>query len=170
VAIANSPILLDNCAISACFELGGWNALVKRYRLETVEEVAIEAATGFQHHEIIDPAIFRQQVIVHKVTRNDRLARAVEYESLGALDDGERDLWIHALGRQDAWVLCGPDIASIRFGVLAGHAGRLVSLEELLDQIGQKPKGRMREHFTKKWLQAKIHEFSLSTQFTKLKK
>lgn len=165
MATENKSILLDNCAISACFEVGGWNALVSRYRLETVEEVAVEAATGYQHREIADPLTFRKQVIVHEVTQNDRLARAVEYEGLGALDDGERDLWIHALGRQDTWVLCGPDIASIRFGVLAGHAARLVSLEKLLAAIGQNPKGKLKEHHTKKWLQGKTEQFSLQMQF-----
>lgn len=170
MAGADDPILLDNCAISACFDVGGWKALVARYRLETVQEVATEAATGYQHREIIDPREFTEQVAVHEVTLHDRLAKEAEYAELGALDDGERDLWVHALGRKDGWVLCGPDTASIRFGVRAGHAARLVSLEELLDKIGYRPKIKLKAHFTKQWLQTKIGEFSLELEFEKLKK
>lgn len=170
MANANDPILLDNCAISACVEVDAWNALVARYQLETVEEVAIEAATGYQHRDILDPREFREQVVVHEVTRLDRLARETEYAELGALDDGERDLWVHALGRDGTWVLCGPDIASVRFGVRAGHADRLISLEELLSAIGHKPRGKLKEHHTKSWLSGKIREFSLELKFEKLGK
>src|SRR5690349_12999647 len=133
MAASDDPVLLDNCAISACVEAGCWAALVGRYSLETVEEVASEAATGAQHREIIDPQFFRQQVTVHDVSRTERLDKQTDYADLAALDAGERDLWVHALGRDNAWVLCGPDTASIRFGVRAGHGDRLISLEELLE-------------------------------------
>lgn len=158
-------ILMDNNAISACHDLGGWKALASGFQLETVEEVASEAGTGYQHREIIDPAEFREVVAVHAVSRHDRLACQSRYADLGMLDDGERDLWVHATGRSDAWMLCGPDIASIRFGVRAGYTGRLVSLEELLMKIGYPIKGGLREHFTRKWLQARIDEFSLELAF-----
>ena len=48
------------------------------------------------------------------------------------LDPGEQSLWAHALTRGDAWVLCGPDKASLRFGVRLGFRDRLVALEGLL--------------------------------------
>lgn len=60
---------------------------------------------------------------------------------LGRLDSGERALWGHALGRSAGRILCGPNIASIRLGVGAGHGDRLVSLEELLEKAGLRPKG-----------------------------
>ncbi|MDP9412499.1 MAG: hypothetical protein M3Q08_00010 [Pseudomonadota bacterium] len=167
---ADGPVLLDNCAVSACAEIGAWNALVARFRLETVTEVAVEAATGFQHRQIIDPREFRTQVTVHNVEQNDRLAAASEYSELAGLDDGERDLWVHALGRQDAWVLCGPDAASIRFGVRAGHAEKLISLEELLEVMGYQPKVKLKVHFTKKWLRERIDQFSLDMKFQSLSK
>ena len=164
-----SPILLDNCAISACFVAGAWNALVNRYKLETVEEVASEAATGSQNREIIDPAEFRKHVVVHDVTRAERLAQEISHGGLSALDDGERDLWVHALGRTDGWILCGPDTASVRFGVRAGYSNRLISLEKLLKGAGFAPKGKLALHQTEAWLQSKIGEFKLELAFEQIK-
>ena len=59
-----------------------------------------------------------------------------------ALDLGERSLWAHALTRSDAWVLCGPDKASLRFGVRLGFRERLVALEWLLDGSRVSPETR----------------------------
>jgi len=170
MADADDPILLDNCAISACVSAEGWKALVARYKLETVETVAIEEATGYQHRQTFDRDEFRSQVLIHKVSEQDRLSKGIEHADLGVLDNGERDLWIHALGRTDGWILCGPDIASIRFGVRAGHGDRLISLESLFDAIGFKPRKRLPEHQTAKWLKTKVDEFSLELQFEKIQK
>lgn len=163
------PVLLDNCAISACVKVGCWNVLVGRYSLETVEEVASEAATGAQHREIIDPTTFRTQVAVHAVDRKDRLASLEAHADLGGLDGGERDLWVHALGREDGWILCGPDIASIRFGVRAGYGDRLISLEELLTKAGYTPKVKLDEHQTKRWLAQKVSDFRTELLFETLR-
>jgi hypothetical protein len=71
---------------------------------------------------------------------------------LGAgLDPGELDLWAHAITREDAWLLCGPDIASLRFGVRAGCRDHLVSLESLLEDVGFHAKGNLRANYTEKW-------------------
>ncbi|MBP2498325.1 hypothetical protein ABID82_007152 [Methylobacterium sp. PvP062] len=160
MASARQTVLVDNCAISACADAGGWKALVHRYQVETVEEVASEAGTGYQHREIIDPAEFRAEVTIHPVTRDERLERQAEHAGLGVLDDGERDLWIHALGRADGWILCGPDAASMRFGVRAGLSHRLISLEELLEKIGHSTKG-LQPHHTKRWLRDKISAYTV---------
>lgn len=167
---ASKPVLLDNCAISACVEAGAWRALVGGFKLETVEEVASEAATGADTRESIDPRQFAQQVTVHKVEKRDRLEKQAEYEDLGRLDAGERDLWVHALGRSDGWILCGPDTASIRFGVRAGYADRLISLEELLAPSGHPALKKLKQHQTKAWLRAKVSEFALELEFERLKK
>ena len=68
-----------------------------------------------------------------------------------ALDIGEASLWAHALNRDDAWVLCGPDKASVRFGVRLGFRERLVSLEGFLDDIGYRPKPSLRMAYTRQW-------------------
>jgi hypothetical protein len=166
---ADAPVLLDNCAISACVKVGCWKALAGRYVLETVERVAAEAGTGAQTREIIDPREFNGQVKVHAVSREERLASQAAHTDLSRLDEGELDLWVHALGREDGWILCGPDIASIRFGVRAGYADRLISLEELLTTAGFKPRVKLDVHQTKAWLAEKVSQFRTELEFEKLK-
>ena len=68
-----------------------------------------------------------------------------------ALDRGEESLWAHAIRRSDRWLFCGPDIASLRCGVALGFRERLVSLEQLLDEIGHRPNPRLREAYTRRW-------------------
>jgi hypothetical protein len=69
-----------------------------------------------------------------------------------ALDIGERELWAHAYHRQDVWVLCGPDAASMRFGYLHGFRDRMLSLEELLNAVGSKVPTDLRGHYKSAWL------------------
>lgn len=148
-------VLLDNCAINGAVKSGYWKALLGRGSLETVEEVAREAGTFFRKradgHELAGG--FRR-VRQHAV---DTSARARLAERLGRLplDDGEQDLWAHALGRTDQWFLCGPDVASLKAAVLLGLADRLVSLEALLEDVGVRPRGLSVEQ-TEKWLRATL--------------
>lgn len=167
--VPSNPVLLDNCAISACVAAGAWSALAARYTLETVEEVESEATTGYQHREIIPPAQFRKQVKVHPVSAAARFDAQANHAGLAMLDDGERDLWVHALAREGGWILCGPDIASIKFGVLNGYKDRLVALETLLIAIGHKPKAKLQEHQTAKWLAGQIARIQLDAQFSTLR-
>lgn len=170
MAVISETVLLDNCAISACVKAGAWSALASRYTLETIEEVEREATTGYQHRTIIPPREFREQVVVHAVSDAERFEMQAAHAGLGALDEGERDLWVHALPRGDAWVLCGPDIASIKFGVLNGYGDRLVSLEQLLKAIGHTPKSKLADHQTQKWLQAVIGKIVMDEKFKQMSK
>lgn len=165
MAVSTDPVLLDNCAISACIAAGAWTALAARYTLETVEEVEREATTGYQHRAIIPPAQFRAQVKVHSVSVGERFEAQAAHAALSTIDDGERDLWVHALSREGGWILCGPDTASIKFGVLNGFQDRLISLEELLENIGHKPRVKLPEHQTRKWLKALIGTIQMEVQF-----
>ena len=83
--------------------------------------------------------------------------------ALATIDEGERDLWIHAMARKGGWILCGPDIASIRFGVVNGYHDRLISLEELLSNIGFRTKNKLPEHQTRRWLRGQISRFLLES-------
>jgi len=167
VAVSTDPVLLDNCAISACVAAGAWAALAARYTLETVEEVEREATTGYQHRAIVPPAEFRKQVTIHAVSDAARFEAQASHAALATIDDGERDLWVHALAREGGWILCGPDIASIKFGVLNGFQDRLISLEQLLGDIGHKPRTKLPEHQTRKWLQALIGKILMEEQFNR---
>ena len=80
-----------------------------------------------------------------------------------ALDVGERSLWAHALTRSDAWVLCGPDKASMRFGVRLGLQERLMALETLaVGCSGIAPKEALKPAYTAKWLDKLLGELFMS--------
>ncbi|MGY2049132.1 hypothetical protein [Methylobacterium sp. JK268] len=83
----------------------------------------------------IDPTALRSTF--HAVEPDDHLAIIrLQLDGPGAyLDAGELSLWAHALARDDDWLICGPDAASMRFGFEQGHRARLVSLEALLQAI-----------------------------------
>ena len=123
----HGPVLVDTNAILECFRVGSWRALAGGYRVETVEDCVIETQTGFQRRRAemqIDAAQLRASLkAVHAVEDAERAVVAVRAPDI-ALDVGERSLWAHALTRSDAWVLCGPDKASMRFGVRLGLQGK----------------------------------------------
>lgn len=80
------------------------------------------------------------------------------------LDIGERSLWAHALTRTDAWMLCGPDRASLRFGVRVGCRDRMLSLEGLLEAVGHRVKGGLPRQFTTQWLDTVLSELIVHEQ------
>lgn len=144
-------VLLDNCAVNGAVKAGVWKALLGGYRLETVEEVGREAGSFFRKRaDFAELAESFRRVPQHSVDGAARLDLAAAIAPL-PLDDGERDLWAHAIGREDSWILCGPDIASLRAAVRLGLADRIVSLEKLLDGVGVKVKTLTVEQ-TEKWL------------------
>lgn len=149
------PVLLDTNAIIEAWRVNGWKALAGGHTLETVETVVMETHTGFQRRrreQQIDQAVLKGSLrVVHAVSDIQRAELALTVPDI-ALDPGERDLWAHALGRRDAWVLCGPDKASLRVGVRLGFREQLVSLEALAETVGLRLTGKLREQFTTRWL------------------
>ena len=82
--------------------------------------------------ERIDEAALRASLRnVHQVSERDRAIAATRDTQIGWLDAGERELWAHAISREDAWLLCGPDAASLRVGIRLGFRERLTALEAL---------------------------------------
>ena len=159
------PVLVDTNAILECFRVGGWRALASGYGVETVEECMTETQTGYQRRQPeqqINGAELRASLVsVHSVG-DPELARVAVSAPDIALDLGERCLWAHALTRADAWVLCGPDKASLRFGVRLGLRERLVALEWLLEAIGYRPRIDLRPAYTRKWLEKTLGELFVS--------
>jgi hypothetical protein len=66
--------------------------------------------------------------------------------------------WAHTLARSDAWVLCGPDTASTRYGVCVGLRDRLVSLENLLHDVGYRRANALRINYKSGWLAKTLTE------------
>src|SRR5262249_23026986 len=139
------PVLVDTNVILECWRIGAWKALCGGYKVETVEECVIETQTGFQRRraeqQIEQAALQASLAAVHKVGDVERAGAVVRDAQFAFLDPGEQPLWPHALTRGDAWVLCGPDKASLRFGVRLGLRDRLVALEGLLRDAGHRAAG-----------------------------
>jgi hypothetical protein len=160
------PVLVDTNVILECWRVNAWNALSGGYGVETVEDCVIETQTGYQRRreeQRVEQAVLTASLrAVHKVG-NAELAGVLLRDPLAAnLDHGERSLWAHAVGRADAWVLCGPDKASLRFGVRLGLRDRLVALEGLLSDAGHKAGSVLRENYTSKWLDRVLGEMVMS--------
>lgn len=151
----NGPVLVDTNVILECWRVDAWRALAGGYGVETVEECVIETQTGFQRRrreQQVDRAeLIASLAAIHKVGDRELAAAAVRDPAFAVLDVGERALWAHALTRNDAWVLCGPDRASLRLGVRLGLRDRLVALEGLLQDAGHRPRVPLKEAYTSAW-------------------
>lgn len=159
------PVLVDTNVILESWRIGAWPALTGGYGVETVEDCVTETQTGFQRRRLeqqIDVRALRDSLAAIHAPGDREIAAAAVRASDIALDIGERSLWAHALTRTDGWILCGPDKASLRFGVRLGHRDRLVALERLLGDAGYRPKEPLKDAYTKKWLERALSELVLS--------
>lgn len=165
VARHHGPVLVDTNVILESHRIGSWRALTGGYRVETVEDCVTETQTGFQRRrpeQQIDAGELRASLAaVHSVGDRERAELAIRVHDIIILDRGEASLWAHALHRDDAWVLCGPDKASLRFGVRMGFRERLVSLERLLDDVGYRPTSSLRTAYSRRWLDGTLSELVL---------
>src|SRR5271155_4266919 len=159
------PVLVDTNVILECWRVGSWHAFTGGYAVETVEDCVTETQTGYQRRrpeQQVNLGELQQSLArIHEVTAAQLAAAIVGDETLSFLDVGERSLWAHALTRQDAWVLCGPDKASLRFGIRADFRDRLVSLERLLSDAGHRPGSGLRRNYTIQWLDTALAELAL---------
>ncbi len=156
--MANPTVLVDTNVMIEAVRTSIWNAVSGGTRLETVEECASEARRGDRFSEgytVVSEEDLGRLDEVHGVTERQRagfLLRLGDTE----LDDGERDLFAHAMGRDEPppWVLTSPDRAAVRAAVGLGWKDRLISLEELAEKVGCPPARitRLRNHFTTRWL------------------
>lgn len=160
------PVLVDTNVILEAHRCGCWRALRGGHRLETVVACFEETGTTRQLRRPLVPVdqgqVEKDLKAIWPVSDRERAMIMVHPASDGLdLNDGERDLWSHALQRPDAWVLCGPDTASLRFGVRLGLRGRLVALESLLDRIGHRPKTELRRAYTTAWHNERLTAIAL---------
>jgi hypothetical protein len=158
------PVLVDTNVIIECWRVSAWRALTGGYQVETVQMCEIETQTGLQRRrreQQIDAAALRASLKkIHAVSDKERAAALLRDDQFAFLDAGEQMLWAHALTRDDAWVLCGPDKASLRLGLRLGFRERLVALERLLLDAGFRPKTALREAYTQRWLEKTLAELA----------
>lgn len=158
-------VLVDTNVIIECWRVSVWKALTGGLAVETVAMCMIETQTGMQRRRPeaqIDSAVLASSLkAVHAVKDEQMAAALVRDDHIRFLDPGEQMLWAHSLARDDAWVLCGPDKASLRAGIRLGMRDRLVSLERLLSDVGHRPRTALRPAYTQKWLEQTFVELAL---------
>ena len=149
-----ASVLVDANVIIESHRIRAWRALAGGYHMETVEDCVVETQTGFQLRRkeqlIALPELRASLAREHQVGDRERAELLIRMEDI-ALDRGEESLWAHALGRGDAWFMCGPDAASLRCGVRLGLQDRIVSLEALLEAVGHRTRTAPRRHYTRQW-------------------
>jgi len=124
--------------------------------LHTVETCVAECRKGDRFssgYVVVSEADLARIAIIHAVADND-VAPILLMDKAEALDQGELELFAHALARSgnEFWVMCSPDLASVKFAVAAGIGDRLISLEEIMNATGARPRIALRTHFTSAWL------------------
>ena len=159
------PVLVDTNVIIESHRVAAWRALTGGYRVDTVEECVAETQAGAQRRRPerrIDETELRGSLnAVHSVSDLERAELTLRKQDV-ALDIGEESLWAHALSRNDAWILCGPDRASLRCGIRLGFREQLVSLERLLSDAGHRPRVPLRPAYTRRWFQTTLVELVLA--------
>jgi len=152
----NDIVFLDSTAIFEAHRTGIWKHLIVGFRLATVEKCIEEADTGnlVGNPIQVDTAELRNRASVHRVDEITIVDAMVASDfQLSTLDEGERELLACAHGQQgDAWFLSSQDKACLRVGTRLGMIEQFVSLEEMANVAGIRPRVPFRTHFTKKWL------------------
>lgn len=155
----NSPrvVLVDTNVIIEAVRTGVWAAITGQLVVETVESCTDESKRGdpsdMQYVEVGNDEL-AQFSQVHPVTETERAALALAYPNADGMDEGERDLFAHVIGRSGGarWVLCSPDKASVRAAVMLDMGDSLCSLADLVSEVGARPKTPLRTHFEASWL------------------
>jgi hypothetical protein len=160
-------VLVDTNTTIEAHRVSAWKALSGGYAVEMVEKVQEETHTGHQRRdreENIDQEALKTSLrTVHPVTPAQKAKlKLILMEQKIDLDEGEFDLWAHLLDRTDDWRLCGPDRASMKFGVKNGYRDRMSSLEVLLADAGMsKTRPPLHDNYTRAWLNRVLNEYVL---------
>jgi hypothetical protein len=148
-------VLLDTSIIIEAFRAGAWNALTSHFNVETVERCYEEALAGdplrAKNYVKVDANQLRKGLRRrHDVTDMERAALLLREPTADSIDDGERDLFAHALGRTDHWLASAADRAAINVGLALDWEESIASLERLVGAAGARH--ALQYQFTEAWL------------------
>lgn len=162
---AGATVFIDTNAIGAAQRHHCWNALRHHYRLCTVA-ICLEEATrpDRRGRRLVELTVeeLRAELDCLPVSPAQEAALQLVLGGKPSLDPGEKALLAaaHALGVTAAWVLCGPDKATL----LAMHrlklAERMVALETLATGAGATLRNP-EEQYGEKWLKTKRTQLAL---------
>ena len=144
-------VLVDTNIIIEAVRIKCWRALTGRFQIVTVEKCCEEARTGDLRrpgYVRVSEKDLQTRLAVHRESRTELANLALRDSESYRLDDGERHLWAHALGRTDEWFACCRDHAAVNSAIHLGWADRFISLEEMvLAASGKRSAGALKDHF-----------------------
>jgi hypothetical protein len=155
MAGSGTILLLDTNVIIESVRTKCWNGLRGHYTLVTVQKCREEAWSGDLRspgYVVVEKDHLESGIEITSVTDEDRARLLVECPDASVLDDGERDLFAHALAGGDDWRVVFADKAAVRVAVLLGWGDRLVSLEEIIKSAGLRPKPPLKDHYSSRIL------------------
>ena len=150
------PVLVDTNVIIEAVRTGCWAAITGQLTIETVEACRAEALAGSESdirgYVPVREADLGKMKAVHQVDQVSRAELKLAYRAADSLDDGEHDLLAHARGCPEDVRICSPDKAAIRAAVALGLGDQIASLEELIREVGARPRQSLRVQFTTSWM------------------
>jgi len=155
MAGSGTILLLDTNVIIESVRTKCWNGLRGHYTLVTVQKCREEAWSGNLRspgYVVVEKDQLALGIEIVAVADEDRAHLLVECPDASVLDDGERDLFAHALARDDDWLVVCADKAAVRVAVLLGWGDRLVSLEEIIKSAGLRTTLPLKDHYSSKVL------------------
>lgn len=161
-------VLVDTNVLIEAHKTGCLRAIAGGFKIHTVEKCIEETQTGQQRRkpaEQIDQKTLRGLLTAAvPVTLTEEAALLLRLPKGPFLDDGERHLLAHAITRNDAWQICGPDKALIRATYNLGWLDRVVCLEEMAERcgVGAKQIARLGENYKKDWFSRQRTELLLA--------
>lgn len=150
-------LLVDTNVIIEAVRTGCWRRITGQLEIESVEACRREALAGSESsirgYVRVSEDDLARLYTVHRVDAVMRASFKLAYEHADALDLGEHDLLALAHAHPDReWALISPDKAAIRAAVALGIGDCMMSLEDLVGEVGARPKPALRPQFTSKWL------------------
>lgn len=149
-------VFVDTNFIIAAHEARLWKSLSKSHDLETVEQCREECHTGCQKREPetwIDDGALLASLAGSPHPVDDGMRSVVLVKRGGAvLDMGELDIWAAVLSDPGAWIVSGPDTASMKFGIYNGYGDRLLSMEDLVADRKDFQRRRVPSQYHRKFL------------------
>ncbi len=148
---SGQSVLVDTNIIIEAVRVKCWSAITGHFKIETVEKCCEEARTGDLRRPGYVPVSEKElqtRLSVNRVSRAELADLALQDPESFRLDDGERHLWAHGLGRNDDWCACCCDHAAVNAAIRLGWQDRLVSLEELVvAACGKRAAGALKNQF-----------------------
>ena len=150
------PVLVDTNVIIEAVRTECWTAITGQLTVETVEACRAEALAGSEaesrRYVPVGDADLKRMRAIHRVPPVLQAGLKLAYRDADGLDKGEHDLLAHAHARTENVRLCSPDKAAIRAAVALGLGDQIVSLEELIREVGARARRPLRVQFTTLWM------------------